>query len=91
MSSSPARSPRAPWALVSYARAKGWDLGEVTVDIDYDTLDAQAHRDNDPARRRTGTVAARAAPQVAAACPLRRSIESGFTFAERLELVPKAA
>ena len=80
------------WALVSYARAKGWDLGEVTVDIDYD------HRSTPRHIGTTIRLGGELAPsqlerlhKVAAACPLRRSIESGFTFAERLELVPKAA
>jgi len=72
--------------LVMYARRKGWDLGEVTVDVDYD------HRST-PRRceveiRLTGALDAEQLERletVAAACPVRRSIESGFEFDERIE------
>jgi putative redox protein len=74
--------------LVMYGRQKGWDLGEVTVDVDYD------HRST-PRRceveiRLTGALDAGQLERleaVAAACPVRRSIESGFDFDERIETV----
>ncbi len=72
--------------LVLYARTKNWDLGEVTVDVDYD------HR----AVPRRFTIAVEITgdlsgeqlerlEKVASACPLRRSIETGIEFTERLE------
>lgn len=80
------------WALGSYARAKQWDLGEVTVEVDYD------HRSTPRRFDTTIRLAGELSPaqlerlhKVAAACPLRRSLESGFTFAEQIELTPKAA
>jgi putative redox protein len=71
--------------LVRYAQTKGWDLGHVTVDVDYD------HRSTP----RTFSVAIEVTgdlddeqlarlDKVAAACPLRRSIETGIEFEERL-------
>ena len=71
--------------LARYARTKDWDLGQVTVDVDYDHH-ATPRRlkiavaltgelgDEQLARLR----------KVAAACPLRRSIEAGFEFEETL-------
>jgi putative redox protein len=72
--------------LVMYARTKEWDLGEVTVDVEYD------HRAT-PRRfeieiRLTGELSEQQLERlekVAAACPLRRSIETGVEFVERLE------
>jgi len=72
--------------LVIYARTKDWDLGEVTVDVDYDhhssprrfQIDVHLTGDLDPAQLKR-------LEKVAAACPMRRSIETGIEFAERLE------
>ena len=80
------------WALVQYSQTKGWELGEVTVDVDYD---------HQATPRRFRTVIRLGADlsdaqlerlhKVAAACPVRRSIESGIEFAERIEARRKAA
>src|SRR5581483_9900773 len=69
--------------LVMYARRKGWELGDVVVDVDYD------HRSTP---RRVDVAIELTAPlsdeqlerleQVAAACPVRRSLETGFEFHE---------
>jgi putative redox protein len=72
--------------LVMYARTKEWDLGEVTVDVDYDhhstprriQIGIRLTGDLDPAQLKR-------LEKVAAACPLRRSIETGIEFVERLE------
>ena len=72
--------------LVMYARTKQWELGEVRVDVDYD------HRST-PRRfevviRLTGDLSDRQLERlekVAAACPVRRSIETGIEFDERIE------
>lgn len=72
--------------LVQYGRTKGWDLGEVTVDVAYD---------NHSTPRRIETVIRLGGAltdeqlerlrKVARACPLRRSIETGFELTERIE------
>jgi putative redox protein len=73
--------------LVMYGRTKNWDLGDVTVDVDYDNRSAP--RRFDVAITLTGDLTA---PQlerlekVAASCPVRRSIETGIEFVERIEL-----
>ena len=72
--------------LVMYARTKDWDLGEVTVAVDYDHR-AEPRR-VDVAVHLTGDLEGwqlERLERVAARCPLRRSIEAGFTFVERLE------
>jgi len=75
-----------PTTLVTYAQTKSWELGSVTVDVDYDNRstprrfevviqlggdlsDAQVER----------------LEKVARSCPLRRSLEAGIEFVERLE------
>ncbi len=71
--------------LVMYARNKGWELGQVTVDVEYD------HRAT-PRRCEVAVHISEAltAEQlerleaVAEACPVRRSIETGFEFAEHI-------
>jgi putative redox protein len=73
--------------LVMYARTKEWDLGEVTVDVDYDHRSTPRIFHVDV--RLTGELSAAQLARlekVAAACPLRRSIESGIEFMERIEL-----
>jgi putative redox protein len=72
--------------LVMYARTKGWDLGEVSVDVDYDHHATPRRFEIDV--RLTGELDAaqlKRLEKVAAACPLRRSIETGIEFVERLE------
>src|SRR6266540_602492 len=72
--------------LVMYARTKGWELGEVAVEVDYD------HRST-PRRfqiaiRLGGDLSdaqLERLDRVARACPLRRSIEAGIEFVETLE------
>jgi putative redox protein len=73
--------------LVMYARIKGWDLGDVAVDVDYDHRSTPRVFEVDV--RLTGELndaQLERLEKVAAACPLRRSIESGIEFVERLEL-----
>jgi putative redox protein len=73
--------------LVMYARTKNWDLGEVAVNVDYD------HRTS-PRRFEIGIAIggdlsseqATRLEKVAAACPLRKALETGFEFDERVTL-----
>ncbi|HKI92067.1 MAG TPA: OsmC family protein [Gaiellaceae bacterium] len=72
--------------LVMYARTKEWDLGEVEVDVDYDHLSTP--RRFEIAIKLGGDLSAdqlRRLEKVAAACPVRRAIESGVVFEEKLE------
>jgi putative redox protein len=78
--------------LAMYARTKGWDLGEVTVDVVYDHR--AVPRRFDVAIRLTGELDAEQLERlekVAASCPVRRSIETGIEFVERIECLRPAA
>lgn len=78
--------------LVMYARTKKWDLGEVTVEVDYD---------KDATPRHFGVTiglgGALSALQlerlekIAAACPVRRAIEGQIEFVERFEVLQVAS
>jgi putative redox protein len=71
--------------VVMYARARGWEIGRVRVDVDYD------HRSTP----RRFTIALHLDPsippdrverlvKVAESCPVRRAIESGIEFDEHV-------
>lgn len=71
--------------LVRYARTKNWDLGGVSVGVAYD------HRST-PRRLElevelTGSLTdeqLERLTKVVAACPVRRALETGFEFSERV-------
>lgn len=71
------------YTLVRYSRTKGWALGDVTVEVEYD-------HESTPRRVATsidvtgdlGEQQLKRLEKVAAACPLRRSLEAGFEFVE---------
>lgn len=72
--------------LVQYGRTKGWELGHVTVDVEYDNHSTP--RRIGMAIRLSGELTAEQLARlekVARACPLRRSLEAGFEFSERIE------
>ncbi len=78
--------------LAIYARTKGWELGDVTVDVDYDQHSAP--RRFDVAIHLTGDLSAdqlARLDKVARSCPLRGSIEAGFEFSETIEREGSAA
>ena len=75
--------------IAMYATRRGWDLGEVRVDVAYDT-DATprfckivVHLEGDLSAEQR-----RRLERVAESCPFRRALEAGFTFDERLVTVP---
>jgi putative redox protein len=75
--------------LVMYARTKEWRLDGVDVDVDYDHRATPRRFEIDILV--TGDLSGSQLDmleKVAAACPLRRSIESGIEFDERIELLP---
>lgn len=78
--------------LVVYARAKGWDIGEVVVAVDYDNrstprrfqvaIEVDGGLTDEQLRR---------LEKVAATCPVRRAIESGIDLVETIERRPPPA
>lgn len=73
--------------IAMYAHSRGWEIGDVRVDVDYD------HRSTP----RRFAIELRLDPslpddrverlmKVAASCPVRRAIESGIVFDERVVL-----
>ena len=73
-----------------YAARKGWDVGEVTVDVDYEP----AHRGS-PTRFAMTVSLPKELPedqrerlmQIAAKCPVHRTLEGEVMFDERVELI----
>jgi putative redox protein len=77
--------------LVMYAQTKGWDLGNVTVDVDYDhrstprRFQVAIELDGDVTDSQLERL-----ERVARSCPVRRSIEAGIEFEETLARSPGA-
>ena len=72
--------------LVMYARMKGWELGEVTVEVDYDNRSTP--RRFEIAIQLGGDLSdaqLKRLEEVARSCPLRSSIEAGIEFVEDFE------
>jgi len=76
----------------TYARTKGWALGELSVDVVYDHtstprhFDVTVHLPGDLAPEQVKRIM-----RVAEACPVRRAIEAGMTFDEHLPREAPAA
>ena len=71
--------------LVMYARTKDWDIGDVIVEVEYDNHSTP--RKFEIAVRISGDLSDAQLDRlekVAAACPVRRSIEAGIEFHERI-------
>ena len=69
-----------------YARTKGWELGDVYVEVDYDHRSTP--RRFEIAIRLSGDLdeaQLERLEKVARSCPLRRSIEAGIEFVETIE------
>lgn len=70
-----------------YAQRKGWEIGDISVDVTYDTdvtprrFDVDVHLpaglDEDQIKRLTN---------VAHTCPVRKAMEAGFEFNEQIRL-----
>jgi len=75
-----------------YAQNRDWDIGEIAVDVDYDTdsvprrVAVEVHLPDDltPDQRRR-------LERVAETCPARRALEAGFVFEERVVQEPRAS
>jgi putative redox protein len=71
--------------LVMYARRKGWELGQVTVSVDYDHRSKPRRCDVDISVSADLTEEQlERLETIAAACPVRRSIDTDFEFVERI-------
>ena len=74
--------------VAMYARKRGWDVGELAVEADYDpdstprrvALELRLPDDLTTEQRRR-------LERVAEACPARRALEAGFVFAEQPDSV----
>jgi putative redox protein len=70
--------------IAMYAQNRGWDIGETAVAVDYDpdssprrfAIDVHLPNDLTPDQQRR-------LERVAETCPVRRAMETGFTFEER--------
>ena len=72
--------------LVMYARTEGWDLGEVSVAVDYDHRSTP--RRFDVSIELTGDLTdaqLERLERVASTCPVRRAIEAGIEFDENID------
>ncbi len=78
--------------VVTYARNRGWDAEALVVDVGYDTdsrprrfqVAVQLPDDLSPEQ-------VRRLERVAASCPVRKALEGGFSFEERVLAAPRAA
>ena len=71
--------------LVMYARTKGWELGEVSVAVEYDNRSTP--RRFDVAIELGGELTdeqMRRLEKVAESCPVRRAVEAGIDFSETI-------
>ena len=74
-----------------YANRKGWELGDVSVDVDYDHRSTPRHCDI--SINLSGDLSAEqiaVLDKVAAACPVRRAIETGIEFSEQITRASRA-
>ena len=75
--------------MVMYAERKGWDIGDVVVDVDY-----EPSQRGSPTRFRMAVRLSKELPeqqrerlmQIAAKCPVHRTLEGEVMFEERVEL-----
>jgi len=72
--------------LVMYARTKGWELGDLAVDVDFDHHSIPRRFEIDV--RLSGDLTQAQLlrlEKVARSCPLRRSLAAGIDFSETIE------
>jgi len=73
--------------LLMYARTRGWELGELCVDVDYDHASTPRRCDITIRIEHPLTAEQQARLEKAAAsCPVRRALEGGVEFRERIGL-----
>ena len=77
--------------IALYARRKEWELGEVRVEVDYD-YESEPRRFDVTVRLPDGLTDDQVArlTRVAETCPVRRALQAGFAFEERV-VTPEVA
>jgi putative redox protein len=71
--------------IMLYARARNWELGELRVEVDYDSDSTPRHVDVRVCLPEGLTAdQVRRLRNVANTCPAKRALEAGFTFNEQL-------
>ena len=77
--------------IALYARRKGWELGEVRVDVTYDYESAPRRMEAD-VRLPEGLTPEQVArlERVARTCPVGRAFEAGFVLEERVSVAQAA-
>jgi putative redox protein len=75
--------------IAMYAQNRGWEIGETAVEVDYDP-DSMPRRFAVDVHLPDGLTSdqRRRLERVAATCPVRRALEAGFTFQERILTTP---
>ena len=71
--------------VAMYAEKRGWQIGDASADVSYDSEASPRRFEiqlNLPAELSSEQL--RRLERVAESCPLRRALEAGFTFQERL-------
>ena len=78
--------------IVLYAQRKEWDLGEVRVDVDYD-YESEPRRFDVTVHLPAGLTDEQVTrlKRVADTCPVRRALEGGFAFDERISIAEPLA
>jgi putative redox protein len=75
--------------IAVYGKNRGWDIGETSVEVNYDPDSSprhfaiDIHVPNDLTLEQRGKL-----ERVAETCPVRRALEAGFSFEERLVTAP---
>ncbi|HTY98017.1 MAG TPA: OsmC family protein [Solirubrobacteraceae bacterium] len=71
--------------IAMYAQKRGWDVGQIDVEVSYDT-DAVPRRMTVEVHLPAGLSdeQCRRLERVAETCPVRRALEAGFVFEEKL-------
>lgn len=76
--------------IAMYARTKGWDLGEIVVDVDYDNEVTPRRLEVDVRLPDSlSSTQVERLRRVANTCPIRRALEAGFEFHEQLLIEPR--
>ncbi len=78
--------------IALYAKNKGWGLSDLSVDVEYDneaiprSFDVTVNLPEGLAPSQVERLR-----RVADTCPVRRALEAGFAFDERIEIAPHLA
>ncbi len=71
--------------IAMYAKNRAWDIGETSVDVEYDPDSSPRHFAIDIRLPNSVTIdQRRRLERVAETCPVRRALEAGFAFDEQI-------